>query len=60
MSKLAYYEQYAVRLEGKIVGTIHAVYSIGLGGVLGYQYKPKGGTPGIMYPTLAACKQSLN
>jgi len=41
-----------VRLEGKVVGDIRKVEG-------GWQYKPKGARPGGVFPTLEACKASL-
>jgi hypothetical protein len=42
-----------VRLDGKIVGSIHAFNG-------GFQYFPKGSkTGGELFPSLEACKRSL-
>lgn len=71
MSKITYSEQHVVRLDGKQVGIIKAVYNSDLGPTLdgprhivGYRYWPNGSggdvrRAGDIYPMLAACKHSL-
>lgn len=42
-----------VRLDGKIIGSIHTING-------GFQYFPKGSkTGGKLFPSLEACKRSL-
>lgn len=61
MSSLTYSERHTVKLDGKTVGEIRAMYHLGTRDILGYAYFPKGDTGGPRdnFSTLAACKRSL-
>lgn len=64
---ITYSAEYKVFIDGVRVGTIEECYGAkgyGVGNrpgeIIGYRYYPKGQkTGGDLYPTLAACKQSL-
>lgn len=60
MNKLSYITEHRVLLDGRQIGTIKELYAEIGGNVTGYRYFPKGDPKGgDIYPTLAACKQSL-